>query len=127
MSNKTKLLLVDDNQEYLELLTEFLTASSYEVMPCSNGREALIKFTEFLPDIIVTDIVMPEVDGIELLLALRKINPESQVILMSGGNKGHASSYLQMAEKLGGNVILAKPFSLDVLLAEIKKLEAIGR
>ena len=119
----TKILIVDDNQDYLEILSDFLTGQGYEVVCCYNGKDAQEKFSEFLPDIVVTDIVMPEVDGIELLLSLRKINPEINVIAMSGGNKGYAGSYLQMAEKLGANVILNKPFELSVLLEEIKNIE----
>lgn len=93
-------------------------------MSSLNGDEAQSQFTEFMPDIVVTDIVMPGVDGIELLLNLRKINPEIRVIAMSGGNTGHASTYLKMAENLGANLILNKPFKLSELLLQIQKLEA---
>lgn len=123
MKNKKKILIVDDNQEYLEVLCEYLTDQGCDVVSCYNGKDAQDKFSEFLPDIVVTDIVMPEVDGIELLLSLRKINPDISVIAMSGGNRGYAGSYLQMAEKLGANVILNKPFELSTLLEEIKKIE----
>ena len=123
MENKIKILIVDDNQDYLEVLSEYLTDQGYDVVSCYNGKDAQEKFAEFLPNIVVTDIVMPEVDGIELLLALRKINPEINVIAMSGGNRGYAGSYLKMAEKLGANVILNKPFELSTLLEEIKKIE----
>lgn len=123
MENKNKILIVDDNQEYLVVLSEYLTDQGYNVVCCDNGKDAQEKFSEFLPHIVLTDIVMPEVDGIELLLSLRKINPEISVIVMSGGNRGHASSYLQMAEKLGANVILNKPFELSALLEEIRKIE----
>ena len=123
MVNKKKILVVDDNKNYLEILKEFLTDHEYDVACSYNGRDAREKFTEFILDIVVTDIVMPEVDGIELLLSLREINPEISVIAMSGGNRGHAGSYLMMAEKLGANVILNKPFELSTLLEEIRKIE----
>ena len=123
MTNKKKILVVDDNQSYLEILNNFLSDNEYDVVSSHNGKDAKDKFEEFTPDIVVTDIVMPEVDGIELLLSLRKINPEISVIAMSGGNRGYAGSYLTMAEKLGAEVILNKPFELSVLLEEIKKLD----
>ena len=123
MSNKKKILIVDDNQSYLEILNNFLSDNEYDVVCSHNGKDAKEKFEEFTPDIVLTDIVMPEVDGIELLLSLRKINPEISVIAMSGGNRGYADSYLNMAEKLGADVILNKPFELSVLLEEIKKLD----
>ena len=126
MSNKTKILLVDDNLDFLNMLKEYLVDNNYDVVSSNNGNEAQAKFAEFLPDVIVTDIVMPEVDGIELLLSLRNINPDVRVIAMSGGNKGHADSYLLMAEKLGANAVLNKPFELSELISEIKKLELDG-
>jgi CheY-like chemotaxis protein len=123
MTNKTKILLVDDNQAFLDMLKEYLMDNNYDIVCSNNGSDAQEQFEKFHPDIIVTDIVMPEVDGIELLLTLRKINPDVRIIAMSGGNRGHAESYLIMAEKLGANVVLNKPFELPVFLDEIKKLE----
>lgn len=121
--NKVKILIVDDNESFLELLSEFLNDNGYDVACSINGEDAKNKFVEFKPDLVVTDIVMPDVDGIELLLGLRNINPDIRVIVMSGGNRGHADIYLQMADKLGANAILNKPFQLSDLLAQIKKLE----
>ncbi len=124
MLNKKKILVVDDDKGFLSLLNEFLVSSGYNVKFSLNGDEAQSQFAEFMPDIVVTDIVMPGIDGIELLLNLRKINPEIRIIVMSGGNTGHADTYLNMAENLGANVILNKPFKLSELLLQIQKLEA---
>ena len=123
MEKESIILIVDDNISFLEMLDAFLTDEGYEVLTTSNGRIAQDKFSEFNPDVVLTDIVMPEVDGIELLIGLRKINSDIVVMAMSGGNKGHADSYLRMAEKLGANIILNKPFELSELLEQIKKLE----
>ena len=125
MEKKKKILVVDDNQSFLKVLDRFLTENEYDVVCSSDGKEAQNKFIEFIPDIVVTDIVMPEVDGFELLISLRELNPEISVIAMSGGNRGYADSYLMMAEKLGANVILNKPFELSALLEEIRKIELI--
>lgn len=121
--NKTKLLIVEDNKHYLELLIEFLSENGYEVESSMNGKDAKAKFLEYKPDIVLTDVVMPDADGIELLIELRKMNADSRVIVMSGGNRGYADSYLQMADALGANAILNKPFELPDLLVEIKKIE----
>ena len=120
--NKVKILIVDDNEKILELLSEFLIGNGYDIACSLNGEDANNKFVKFKPDLVITDIVMPEVDGIELLLSLRKINPDIRVIVMSGGNRGHADTYLQMADKLGANAILNKPFELSDLLVHVKKL-----
>jgi len=124
--NKVKILIVDDNENFLNLLKEFLIDNGYDVACSINGKDAQKKFIEFKPYLVLTDIVMPDVDGIELLLGLRNINPDIRVIVMSGGNKGHAETYLQMADKLGANAILSKPFQLSELLVQVKKLETVA-
>lgn len=121
--DKIKILIVDDNEQFLSLLNEHLISNGYDVACSLNGVDAKSIFIEFMPDIVVTDIVMPDIDGIELLIGVRKINPDIRVIAMSGGNQGHADTYLQMADKLGANSILNKPFQLSDLLVEVKKLE----
>lgn len=118
-----KVLIVDDNVSLLELLTEFLTDNGYDVVSCESGVDGLIKFNEFKPDIVITDVVMPGFDGIELLLKLRTIVPDVRVIVMSGGNRGHADTYLHMADKLGANAVLNKPFELTDLMKVIKKVQ----
>ena len=120
--DKVKILIVDDNEKFLEILREYLVSNDFDVRCCVNGEDAKKIFTEFNPFIVITDIVMPHVDGIELLITLRKINPEIRIIAMSGGNKGFAKTYLGMADKLGANIILNKPFLLSDLLSEIKSL-----
>lgn len=120
--DKVKILIVDDNESFLEVLNEHLLYNNYDVVSCLNAVDAKDIFVKFEPNIVITDIVMPDVDGIELLASLREINPNIQVIAMSGGNKGHGDMYLQLADKLGANTILNKPFHLSVLLVEIEKL-----
>ena len=124
MGIKIKILIVDDNTVLLEMLNEALVEKGFDVLCCNDGEVAQQKFSEFKPDIVLTDIVMPGIDGIELLLGLRKIHPNIKIIAMSGGNRGHAETYLHMAEKLGANVVLVKPFEISELLEQIKILEA---
>lgn len=124
MGIKIKILIVDDNTVLLEMLNEALVEKGFDVLCCNDGEVAQQKYSEFKPDIVLTDIVMPGIDGIELLLGLRKINPNIKIIAMSGGNRGHAETYLHMAEKLGANIALVKPFEISELLEQIKILEA---
>lgn len=121
--DKIKILIVDDNADLLDMLSEYLTSNDYNVVSCESGAEGLTEFFNFMPDIVLTDVVMPGFDGIELLLKLRVINPDVRVIVMSGGNRGHADTYLNMADKLGANAVLNKPFELSDLLVQIKHLE----
>lgn len=118
--DKAKILIVDDNSVFLTLLSDFLTENGYNVIACDSGSEAVTKFNDFMPSIVLTDVIMPGFDGIELLLKLRKINPEVRVIVMSGGNRGHADTYLHMANKLGADAVLNKPFDLTELSKQIE-------
>ena len=117
-----KILLVDDNEQFLSLLNKFLVSNGFEVVCSNNGVEAKELFLKFKPNLVITDIVMPDIDGIELLLAIRELNPDILVIAMSGGNQGHADTYLQMADTLGADIIISKPFQLADLLIDVKKL-----
>jgi len=119
-----QILLVDDDAIFLALLNEFLITSGYDVIQVADGNAAINAFSDYSPDLIITDIVMPGIDGIELLTSLRKNNPNVKVIVMSGGNNGHAGAYLGIAENLGADAALNKPFKLPKLLDEIKKIES---
>ena len=120
--NKNKILVVDDQEAYVLMIQELLEGNNFEVITAINGKEAILKTENNIPDLIITDIVMPELDGIEVLLEIKKSAPEIPVIVMSGGNYGYGQSYLNMAKKLGANVILDKPFEMDVLLKQVKEL-----
>lgn len=122
MAQKQKVLVVDDNETFLGMLSIFLVKNGYEVFKSNDGKDALIQYEFHLPDIVITDIIMPENDGIQLLTNLHNINPNVKVITMSGGNRGHADTYLQMAENLGANCVLNKPFELPELLKVMKEL-----
>ena len=78
--DKVKILIVDDNETFLEVLNEHLLNNKYDVVSCLNAVDAKNIFVKFEPNIVITDIVMPDVDGIELLVSLRKINPDIRVI-----------------------------------------------
>ena len=124
MSDRTKVLVVDDNPSLLEMLNEALVEHGYDVIYTNDGNKATELFSEFKPDIVLTDIVMPGVDGIEVLLNLRKLSSDIKIMAMSGGNRGHAETYLHMAEKLGANKIISKPFEISELLKQLDTLVA---
>lgn len=116
-----KILLIDDDDSMRLLLERVLKRAGYEVTSCDDGRKGLKEIRRAGSfDLIVTDIVMPEVEGIDVILQVRQENPDIPVVAISGGGRNSPHTYLQMAVKLGANVMLAKPFSNEELLLAVE-------
>lgn len=120
--NQPQLLLVDDDNDLRNLLERVLLRNAYRVHAAADGRQAIKLLGRERFDLVITDIIMPDVEGIELILKIRKDHPNLPVIAMSAGGRLHAEGYLKMARSLGANQILEKPFSIESLLDGIRKL-----
>ena len=110
----TKILLVEDEERVRALLKGVLESNGYEVQEASSGKEALESYARSPPDLILTDLVMPDMEGIELITRIRKSDSNLKIIAMSGSN------YLYIAERLGVDRTLAKPISNKSLLNAVK-------
>ena len=116
------LLLIDDDELFRPMLSENLEQLGHTVTEARNGKEGLARYANAPADLVLTDLIMPEKEGIETIMELRKRWPEVKIIAMSGGGRVAASSYLNTAQKLGAGCILTKPFSNDELVAAINKM-----
>ena len=116
------ILLVEDDPGLREMLKSFLEKNKYKVIEAVNGRDALLKFKHSVVDLIITDLLMPEQDGIGLIMDLKKRKPGLKVIAISGGGKAGPSSYLTIAETLGADAVFAKPFNMNLFLEKIIEL-----
>jgi CheY-like chemotaxis protein len=116
------ILLVEDDSDLRSMLKSSLSKSHNLIIEASNGREALNKFKSFLIDLVITDFVMPEQDGIGLIMELKKIKPDIKVIAISGGGKAGPSNYLSIAETLGANAIFSKPFSVTAFQEKVDEI-----
>jgi len=117
-----KLLVIDDDEQFRAFMSEALHKRAYEVLTASDGDEGLERIINDSPDLVITDIVMPGKEGVEVIMELRQREISIPIIAMSGGNLGNADSYLKMAKKLGANAVISKPFQLEDLILAIKKL-----
>lgn len=108
-------LLVDDDPDYLLMLKTMLERDSHEVLTASSGKEALTIAKDASFDLVITDIIMPEVEGIELIQQIKKLHPSMNCIAISGGGHFGSVPYLKAAEKLGAFQTLSKPFSREEL------------
>jgi DNA-binding response OmpR family regulator len=116
------ILLVDDDTDLRNLLERVLIRNGLSVRAASDGKQAITLLDKEHFSLVITDIIMPNVEGIELILRIRKEHPSLPIIAMSAGGRVNAEGYLKMARSLGANQILEKPFSIDVFIAEIRKL-----
>ena len=116
------LLIVDDEPLIREGLKQALEMEGFCTEVASNGTEALELMESFKPHLVITDIIMPEKDGIEIIWTLREKYPDIKIIAISGGGRISATDHLKIAKKLGANTILTKPFSTEDLLHEISKI-----
>ena len=110
-----RVLVVDDDENICRVVRRMLTAAGYEVEVAGNGQEALTKLS---PDVavVISDVLMPEMDGIEMLRRLRKEVPNAKIISMSGGGIQDKEHVLEIAERLGAARTLSKPFTREELL-----------
>ena len=112
---RPRVLLVEDEQPFRELLQAYLEAQGYEVHAVWDGRCGVRWLEANRVDVVVTDLCMPEVDGMELLMTMRKSHAHTPVVVMSGGVGGETVGMLRAAQLLGAYRTLQKPFSLHQL------------
>jgi len=116
----TRILVIDDDANILEILAEMLTAAGYEVVAASSGREGIKLYRQAPFDLVVTDLIMPEKDGLEVLMEVRKDFPKAKIITLSGNPYGHSS--LEASRALGAARTLRKPFSEHQLLEAVREV-----
>jgi DNA-binding response OmpR family regulator len=117
------ILIVDDEAGILELLKNYLTIHGYDVHVTTNGYRALDLLKTLSVDLIITDIVMSGMDGIEFISELRKEKIDVKIIAMSGGDRVLKQSvYLDIAQISGADAVISKPFDLEEVLETVRKL-----
>ena len=113
------ILVVDDEAAVRRCLRAVLEEAGYLVAEAANGREAIEELQRAKPDLVITDLVMPEQEGIETIQALRQAHPSIGIIAISGAGEGR---YLPMARLLGADATLPKPASPEQVLAEVERI-----
>lgn len=114
------ILLIEDDDSVRELLRTTLTTAGYAVLEAVNGRHGVHAFRKTPTDLVITDLYMPERDGLEVIEALRRTHPRVKVLAISGASG--TMGYFQLAQSLGAMAVLPKPFSPSVLLKLVAKL-----
>ena len=125
-----RILIVDDEEDIRDVLEMILEAEGYAIRLASNGDDALEQQREFQADVLITDIIMPEKDGITLIKQVREAFPETKIIAISGGGdpadyKPDAITttvYLSTATVEGADAVLSKPFDRENIIQTVASL-----
>jgi DNA-binding NtrC family response regulator len=120
--DRKKILLVDDEEAIRKMVRAILGADNYDFAEASNGLEAQALLDKTAYDLVISDVIMPDCDGIELVMAIRHKLPGIKVIVMSGGGRVRAGHYLDLASKLGAARVFEKPFDTAALRTAVKEL-----
>jgi CheY-like chemotaxis protein len=121
----TTVLVIDDDAIVRETIIQVLEVEGYTVLSATDGKRGLALFASARPDLVITDIIMPEMDGIRMIAAIRELSPTAKVIVISGGARISNANFRQSALLLGAADAIEKPFDLDDFLARIEKCLAV--
>jgi len=122
--SKTRILIIDDDDMTRRTVALMLEQLGYEVLEASNGERGLAVFRDARPPLVITDLIMPVKEGMETLIEIKEEQPATKVLAMSGGGRAHPGSLLTMAQHLGADHTLSKPFSIRELAGAIDKVMA---
>ena len=116
-----RVLVIDDDEQVRALLYEILERAGFEVVEASNGVEGLKLYRNHPTDLVITDLIMPEKEGVETIMELRSQFPNARIIAISGGQRAGGRDYLPIAARLGARRTVAKPFSRQEILEAVRE------
>lgn len=117
-----RILIIDDDHHILLMIKKMLERAGFEVDLASNGNEGLELFKKMPVDLVITDIIMPEKEGLETIREMKRLRPDLKIIAMSGGGKVSSDNYLNTAKIFGASRTLAKPFSQKQMVSAVQDL-----
>lgn len=124
MSHMTRILVIDDEDAIRDIIKFTLAEEGFVVFDAKNGAEGLEVLKNNPVDVVITDILMPEMGGVAAIGQIRQSYPQTRIIAMSGGRFTNNFCPLEMARDIGADMTLPKPFNLDELLAVIETVIA---
>ena len=117
-------LIIEDDPIMLRNLAQWFQQAGCKVMVAHDGAEGLAQFEKLRPNAVVTDIIMPNREGVETLMAIKALDPDVKILAISGGGRIGSTDLLAMAHSLGADAVMAKPFrSTDVVGAVARLLQ----
>lgn len=119
-----QILVIEDDFAVRELIQETLLRAGYDVRSAEDGDVGMSMFRERNPDLVITDIIMPQKEGLQTIREMKLEAPQVKVIAMSGGGRHSNGDYLKLARKFGAERTVAKPFMRDEMLSIVREVLA---
>lgn len=116
------ILLIEDDADVRSMLAMMLVREGYEVRETASGKHAIALYRECPSDLVITDIVMPDTDGLETIMSFRREFPDAPIIAISGGGRVAPDTYLESAQLFGASRTFRKPVRRDDLIQAIREL-----
>jgi CheY-like chemotaxis protein len=117
-----RILLIDDNADLRQMVAHMLETAGHEVFQAADGEEGIVLHGRILPQLVITDLLMPGKEGIETIMALKRDRPHVKILAISGGGRSGAIDILEMAHRLGADRTLTKPFRKAEVLDAVARL-----
>ena len=118
----SKILLIDDDKDFRSMLCDLLTREGYVVVEAKDGKDGLSKFHEESPDLVITDIIMPEQDGTGVIIELNNLKSTTPIIAISGGGQNRGDEYLEIAKMFGAKHVFEKPLNFHEFIETVNDL-----
>ena len=120
----SSILVVDDDTQVLDVMSEMLRLEGHQVSIAENGLQAVEQMRGAQFDLVITDLIMPEKEGLETIADIRKSSQQLPIIAISGGGRMGPMDYLETARHIGADATLAKPFGRQELITTVSDLLA---
>jgi len=117
-------LVIDDDTQFVKYLSKLLEYKGYKVYTAFDGKQGMKQYAKYQPDLIISDIFMPDKDGLGLIMKIRAQDSITPIIVVSGRDNGFGGDYLSAAKLFGANAVLKKPFKEEKILTAINELVA---
>jgi CheY-like chemotaxis protein len=118
-----RILVIDDDMQLRQMLKQMLERQGYDVVEAQDGKEGLNLYRQAPTDLVITDIIMPEKEGVETIIELKRDFPDVKIIAISGGSRGiDSTNCLYYVKQFGADYIFAKPFDRKILLEAVQEL-----
>ena len=118
------IVIIDDSVPFREIVRQILVKDGHEIYEANDGTVVLKLLEKHTPDLVITDIFMPNKDGIEVVREVRRVAPNTKIIAMTGSNPVREQLYLTAASELGADATIKKPFRSNELRTIVRKLLA---